>query len=293
MVGTTKSLGAKHTLDKFYTKPELAKDLLNLLNIEQYHTIIEPSAGGGAFSQFIQGVLAFDLEPECEGIIKQDYLKLDIHDYKIDTNKPILVVGNPPFGTAGNLALDFIKHSATFADTIAFILPLSFAKDSMINKIPRNFHLKTELVGKRGKILEEDSFTLNGEDYPVPCVFQVWERRGYLREIKKPKTKTELFDFVTNVEESDCRIQRVGGNAGLAFSDRRGATQSNYYIRLNDSILEKFNLDSVQEFIRLVNRLTFETVGLTVGPRSLSKTELITTLEREIVKQNNTLLQDM
>lgn len=47
MLGTTKSLGSKHTLDKFYTKPELAKDLLELLNIEQYNTIIEPSAGGG------------------------------------------------------------------------------------------------------------------------------------------------------------------------------------------------------------------------------------------------------
>lgn len=291
MVGTTKSLGTKHTLDKFYTKPELAKDLLKLLNIEQYNTIIEPSAGGGSFSQYIQGVLAFDLEPEFGGIIKQDYLKLDINDYNIDTNKPILVVGNPPFGTAGNLALEFIKHSATFADTIAFILPLSFAKDSMMNKIPRNFHLKTELVGKRGKILEEDSFTLNGEDYPVPCVFQVWERRDYERPIKQAKTKTELFDFVTNIEESDCRIQRVGGNAGVAFRDRRGAKQSNYYIKLNESMLRKYNLDTVQDFIDCINQLNYETVNLTVGPRSLSKTELITTLERELIRNTKTSLQ--
>lgn len=291
MLGTTKSLGSKHTLDKFYTKPELAKDLLQLLNIEQYATVIEPSAGGGSFSQYIKGVLAFDLEPEFEGIIKQDYLKLDIHAYNIDTNQPILVVGNPPFGTAGNLALDFIKHSATFADTIAFILPLSFAKDSMMNKIPRQFHLNTELVGERGIVLKEDSFTLNGEDYPVPCVFQVWERRGYLREIKKSKTKTELFEFVTNIEESDCRIQRVGGNAGVAFNDRRGSKQSNYYIKLNESKLRQYSLVTVQDFIDCINQLKFETVNLTVGPRSLSKTELITTLEREIFKDTNTSLQ--
>lgn len=47
MVGTTKSLGAKHTLDKFYTKPKLAKELIDLLDIENYGTVIEPSAGGG------------------------------------------------------------------------------------------------------------------------------------------------------------------------------------------------------------------------------------------------------
>lgn len=161
----------------------------------------------------------------------------------------------------------------------------------MMNKIPRNFHLKTELVGKRGKILEEDSFTLNGEDYPVPCVFQVWERRDYERPIKQAKTKTELFDFVTNIEESDCRIQRVGGNAGVAFSDRRGAKQSNYYIKLNESVLRKYNLDTVQDFIDCINQLNYETVNLTVGPRSLSKTELITTLERELIRNTKTSLQ--
>lgn len=285
MVGTTKSLGAKHTLDKFYTKPELAKELIELVGIQNYETVIEPSAGGGAFSQWIPGVLAFDLEPECAGIIKQDYLELDINNYMVDRRGPILVVGNPPFGTAGNLALDFIKHSATFADTIAFILPLSFAKDSMMNKITRNFHLNKEIGTGRGLFLDEDSFTLEGVDYNVPCVFQVWERKDYLRPIYKTKTKTDLFEFVRDIDESHCRIQRVGGNAGKAFEDKLGAKQSNYYIKLNTDTLQTYGIHNVPTFVELINNITFDTVHLTVGPKSLSKTELITTLERSLLHQ--------
>lgn len=285
MVGTTKSLGSKHTLDKFYTKPELAKELIKLLGVQNYGAVIEPSAGGGAFSQWIPGVLAFDLEPECDGIKKQDYLELDINDYGVDRREPILVVGNPPFGTAGNLALDFIRHSATFADTIAFILPLSFAKDSMMNKIPRNFHLNEDIGTGRGLLLDEDSFTLEGVDYSVPCVFQVWERRDYPRPIYKTKTKTDLFEFVSDIQDSDCRIQRVGGNAGVAFEDKLGAKQSNYYIKLNTDTLQTYGIPTVQSFIDYINKITFDTVHLTVGPKSLSKTELITTLERSLLHQ--------
>lgn len=214
---------------------------------------------------------------------------MDIDNYSVDRSKPILVVGNPPFGTAGSLALDFIKHSATFADTIAFILPLSFAKESMMNKIPRNFHLNTEIVSDRGIILDEDSFTLEGVDYSVPCVFQVWERRHYLRELYRTKTKTDLFNFVSDVTESDCRIQRVGGNAGLAFHDKQGSKQSNYYIKLNTEILKDYGFKSVQAFVEYINQMTFDTIELTVGPKSLSKTELITTLERSILHPRQTV----
>ena len=54
--------------------------------------------------------------------------------------------------------------------TIAFILPKSFKKDSYKRKIPKNYLLKKEID------LDDDSFTLNGNSYRVPCVFQIWER---------------------------------------------------------------------------------------------------------------------
>ena len=160
--GTTKSQGRKHELDKFYTTNEIALYCISLIeDIKKYDLVIEPSAGSGAFSKNIEQCIAYDIEPEHESIIKQDWFKVDKIQFD---NKKVLVIGNPPFGTNGNIALNFIKESI-FADGIAFILPKSFKKESVKNRIPLNFALKIE------QDLPSNSFTLNGNTYNVPCVF--------------------------------------------------------------------------------------------------------------------------
>ena len=69
----------KHKLDKFYTKPEVAKQCIKHLRFTDYDLIIESSAGNGSFSKNIKhdGLLSFDLEPENDNIIKQDWFKTD------------------------------------------------------------------------------------------------------------------------------------------------------------------------------------------------------------------------
>lgn len=83
--------------DKYYTPPELAKKLIiktfRMIGKENITGLIEPSAGNGAFSNHFKKCLAYDIEPEAEGIIKQDFLTLDL-PYK----KGRLIIGNPPFG---------------------------------------------------------------------------------------------------------------------------------------------------------------------------------------------------
>ena len=64
-------------LNKFYTSTKLAKKLINRINIDKYDLIIEPSAGDGAFSKQINNILAFDLFPESEDIVRQDWFTLD------------------------------------------------------------------------------------------------------------------------------------------------------------------------------------------------------------------------
>lgn len=167
--GTTRSKGVKTQLDKFYTNPLIAKECINKLNLEDFDCIIEPSAGSGAFSKQIPGIKAYDLAPEDITIQEQDWFTLDKSIFS-KYNK-ILVVGNPPFGRQSTLAMSFIKESS-FADVIAFILPKSFKKDSVKNRVPLNFWLVYE------EDLPKDSFLLDGNKYDVPCVFQVWEKRG-------------------------------------------------------------------------------------------------------------------
>ena len=245
-------------------------------------------------------VLAYDIEPEYTGIKQQDYLDLTyeqvLRDYRdkypdreLPVSPKILVIGNPPFGTAGSLALEFIRHSYNEiqADTVAFILPLSFAKDSNMDRLPQRLHLDTSTQPgvdtiqqtSRGYILEECSFTLNREAYAVPCVYQIWHRKDELRPRSKRVSRTEYFTFTTP-EESELRIQRVGGNAGRAVNDKTASFRSNYYIQLTNKTKQLY---TKQEFIEMVNGIIFPTVHLTTGPRSLSKTELITEIENAYI----------
>ena len=93
-------------IDKFYTQKEVAKECIELIpNIDTYDVIIEPSAGSGSFSSQLK-CIAYDIEPEGENIIQQDWLTTEPRK-----EKHILVIGNPPFGARSALAKSFIRHS--------------------------------------------------------------------------------------------------------------------------------------------------------------------------------------
>lgn len=267
--GTTKSLGNKEANDKFYTKREVAEELVKLLPTD-FDIVIEPSAGSGNFSDALKKIfpkiLSYDLMPEREDITEQDWLTLDKRQFD---GKKVLVAGNPPFGTGGNLALQFIKE-AKFADTVAFILPKSFKKETLKDRVPREFHCVLE------KDLEPNSFTLNGQNYSVPTVFQIWQKSDTLRLVSKKVRTSKLFEFTTK-EEADFRVQRVGGSAGKASLDLDYSTSSNYFLKN----LSKF---SNQEFVEFILGLEFPSINDVVGPRSLSKHELITVIEKNYQK---------
>ena len=124
---------SKHTekeKDQFFTNKETAKYCYNKchevlsshgIDLREYH-YIEPSAGDGSFYSLMpeDRRTGVDIEPQCEGIIQADFLQ-----WKPDTEKNIMI-GNPPFGLRGNLALKFINHAHEFADFVCFIVPQLF-----------------------------------------------------------------------------------------------------------------------------------------------------------------------
>lgn len=115
---------SKIQLDKYYTSPDLAEYCVNKVKELLGDSItewLEPSAGAGVFLEFLpDNTKAYDIEPEADNIIKQDYLKLDLK-YK----KGRCVIGNPPYGRGNSLSMSFFKKSIKIADYIAFILPIS------------------------------------------------------------------------------------------------------------------------------------------------------------------------
>lgn len=247
-------MGRRDFLDRFYTKKEIASYCISLLNIKDYKTIIEPSAGNGSFSNQIPNCLAFDICPGSERILKKDFFTFN-RSHKLPN--PILVIGNPPFGRQNSMAIRFINFSSLFADTIAFILPKSFKKDSLKSRIPLNFHLKKEID------LPDYSFTLNNKEINIPCIFQIWEKKSINRELLKKLFPIGFF-FVKKNENPNIAVRRVGVYAGKAFEDTDKSIQSHYFIIADD----------VDDFLKIINNIKWEHDN-TVGPKSISKQELI------------------
>lgn len=252
----------RNTIDKFYTNEETVelcgKIMKEHLDIDfDNDLILEPSAGNGSFKELIFSLcnywILLDIEPEDEDIDRGDYL-----EYKPENlYRKIHVIGNPPFGRQSSTAIKFIKHSAKFCDTISFILPKSFKKDSMKSKFPLNFHLVKQID------LSKNCFLLNGEDHDVPCVFQIWEKRKELRP--KRVILTPLgYSFVKKTEDHDISFRRVGGTAGTICRKTEDKNiQSHYFIKFDR-----------EEDIELIKDLVFESNN-TVGPKSISKQEII------------------
>ena len=120
----------KLDLDQYYTSYEdmeycvnKAWDIIKDLGYE-VSEFLEPSAGEGVFSNYLAtsglDVIAIDIEPKGEDIIKADFLTYDL-EYK----EGRFIIGNPPFGTRLNLAQKFYKRAIELGDYIAFILPIS------------------------------------------------------------------------------------------------------------------------------------------------------------------------
>lgn len=96
----------KDSLDRFYTKPEIAKHCIKLLTdvVGYNHTFIEPSAGNGSFFLNLpENKIGVDLSPKCDGVVEGDWLT-----FVAPTN--CVVVGNPPFGQRNSLTKAFIKR---------------------------------------------------------------------------------------------------------------------------------------------------------------------------------------
>jgi len=258
----------RNTIDKFYTKDIIVKlcinQVRNNIEINEEDLIIEPSAGNGSFieeiKRFTKNYRFYDLMPENNEIIKQDYLLYNYINIKETFNK-IHVIGNPPFGRQSSLAIKFIKKSCEFCDSVSFILPKSFKKNSLKKAFPLNFHLIFEMD------LPDKSFLVDCIEYNVETVFQIWEKKCVKRQIQE-NIEPSNFIFVKKNENPDISFRRVGVNAGIIdINFEKKSIQSHYFIKFTNN---KYIMDNIE----LLKVIEFNHNN-TVGPRSISKQELI------------------
>lgn len=207
------------TLDQFYTNKDIAlkyyNKLTELINIDEFDIHLEPSAGSGSFFNIMYETkkIGFDIEPKKEGIYKMDFF-----DYRPQQDKKYLVFGNPPFGRGSSLAVKFFNKSAEFANCIAFIIPRTFKRVSIQNRLNLNF----ELIYDENLPITPCCFT---PKMTAKCCFQVWVKKDSKRKkVIYDKTHDD-FEFLkhgpkdknnqpTPPKNCDFVIKAYGGNCG-------------------------------------------------------------------------------
>ena len=262
---------AKIELDKYYTDTELAKycinktrDVIGEGNITEY---LEPSAGNGSFSLQIPNCLAYDIAPEHESILEQNYLKLNL-PYK----KGRLVIGNPPFGNKMKLAKDFFKKSVLISDYICFILPISQLNNS-------------QSLFEFDLIYSEDLGTKMYSNVNLHCCFNIYKRPvGGLNK----KTTSKLKDVEIVRQDSkrynsiveDVRMCYWGnGSAGKILTNVEDRYAGEYKIIIHN----KEHFDEIKSFI-----LNYDWVNETqnIAMKRIKQYHIV-----EVLKNNLTFLK--
>jgi hypothetical protein len=259
-------------VDTFMTKPPLAASLYEVTKAKiAEHEIgfdrwLEPSAGDGAFYTLLpEGSLGIDIEKRIEGVIEHDFLSFT--DFG---NHTYATIGNIPFGKNASLAIRFFNHAARVSAVIAFIVPRTFRKASVQNKLDPYFHLIHE------QAVPDNSFLHMGAEENVPCVFQIWQKRKTKRPLIATRCRDDSLEFLppSRHHEATIAFQRIGVRAGTIKPIEPGkplpAAQSHYFIRWGEP---------AQAILRAID---FHVRYDTAGNPSISKNEILRTYRDEL-----------
>lgn len=189
-------------LSQFYTNKTVSIYCVQLVKqklkdfINDDDVFLEPSAGQGVFVDSVNQVfpnnkiISFDIDPKREDIVKSNFLEENLDNYK-----DLISIGNPPFGRKAQLALDFYEKTMNHSKIVAFIVPMQFNKWGTQKQINKGFKLIYN------ELLNPNSFTFAGNDYPVRSIFQIWIRSDQLCDLsdlritKVPPTNHVDFEF--------------------------------------------------------------------------------------------------
>ena len=204
--------------DQFYTTNKISNycynktlEILNSLEInESHYKFIEPSAGCCNFYKILPESRRIGIDIDPKGKYKNEIISKNYLDFYPDKNDKYIVIGNPPFGLRGNLALRFINHSYQFADIVAFILPPLF--NSTGKGVPM-----TRVKGF--KLAHSEKLPLNSFEYPngepvnIATIFQIWTKvnteKITLEQMKSCKSIARVYSLSDGGTPSSTRNKKM------------------------------------------------------------------------------------
>ena len=264
--------------EQFYTPPQVAASVvarvLGLVPTALDRTWLDPAGGTGAFvdaarAAGVVDVVSLDIEPLHPLVSKGDFLSTDLQLERAVT------VSNPPFGRNNSLSVPFFNISARYSDIIAFIVPRSWRKWSVTNRLDPRFHLLADhdLVVDYVDACGEE---VHGTRLLRTCL-QVWERRpeprsrvtvedrGLVRRSTPEQADVALtiFGFGCGTVRTDFPRRKVTTQMYLTLEDPRSleALQSVDYSRFSQQVAYTEAL-SLHEINYLLNEHVFGDPGL-------------------------------
>ena len=221
--------------EQFYTPTQLAEELTakvaKLVKDLPERVIIEPAGGTGSFLKAVKTyrpkkVVSFDIEPKSDGVLTADFLEADLS--KISD---AITISNPPFGRNNSLSIPFFNKAAKHSEYIAFIVPRSWRKWSVINRLDKNFHL----VHDEDLTIDyvDDAGVMLWQKARLNTCFQIWQRKA------KPRATIKIADLglitKTTPEDADISITVFGFGCGKVKTDfPRKPNTTQMFLKLND-----------------------------------------------------------
>jgi predicted RNA methylase len=270
--------------EQFYTPEELAikltKQLAVLVGGLEGKLVIEPAGGTGAFVKAAKDlgakkVISFDIEPKSADIALGDFLEEDL-----SAVTGAITISNPPFGRNNSLSIPFFNKAAKHSDYIAFIVPRSWRKWSVINRLDRDFHLihdqdlSIDYVDEAGEMVWQKS--------NLRTCFQVWQRQDKQREL----IKVQDMGLISKVspKEADVALTVFGYSCGLVRTEFEKIPNSTVmFLKLHDdrvlAALKKVDFSKFYRNTAYTEALSLQEIRFLINEEILGDPSLVKTKE--------------
>lgn len=214
-MGNTRTTGTEQYYTPTETAAALTELMVGLVENPRSRVWVEPAGGTGTFTSAMTDAglrwVSWDIDPKAPGVKEADFLTLDVAELVKKYNGAVCLT-NPPFGRNHSLSVPFFNQAARFCEYIGFIVPRSWRKWSVINRLDAHMHL---IFDKDLSVTYQDEEGEELSDNKVlNTIFQVYQRR----ETKRERIEVEDRGYIskTTPEKADVALTVFGYGCGTA-----------------------------------------------------------------------------